>query len=117
MLKFGLTYKEISFELELTLEKNKSTDPKFDKYSSRTKKSLLNGDLAIYSLIINSKKDEFELVHYIGNILLIGKDEELLADLEKYLDDESIIENIVKIFEEMSSKSPLPPWARNKKGS
>jgi hypothetical protein len=98
-MKFELTYQEINFLIELNIDNHFIPNSRFEKLSKNTLISLKKNELVSYSLIIESKKENITLTHYFYSIILTSNKDELLEDLQDYLENEPIIEEISKYWE------------------
>jgi len=113
-MKFSTEYKNIQFQI--TLEKETYIDisqlmgDKFNRLPNQTLIELKKGNLASYNLIIVSH-DENEAVytHYLSGILLSSNEDEIAEEITDYLEQEEVIESIVKLREQYAI-NPGPHW-------
>lgn len=112
-MNFETEYKNLNFHI--TLEKVEVSDvtlllgDKFNRLANKTMIELKKGNLTPFNLMIKSKKKDEERTHYWSNILLASNAEELLEELGHYLDDEEILDSIVKNWE-MAGDENGPAW-------
>ncbi|RPJ74573.1 MAG: hypothetical protein EHM20_10400 [Alphaproteobacteria bacterium] len=116
-MNFETEYKNLNFHI--TLEKVEVTDvtlllgDKFNRIANKTLIELKKGNLVPFNLVVKSKNalsnpDE-ERTHYWSNVLLTSDAEELLEELGHYLDDEEILDSIVKNWE-LAGDENGPAW-------
>lgn len=63
------------------------------------------------SLIVTSKKGERELVHYFSGLALRAEEGSMLEDLEYYLDDEGLMDKILKVWQ-LEEENQGPSWKK-----
>lgn len=112
-MNFETEYKNIHFRFEL--ERAGITDAalllgdKFHKLPNQTMIEIKKGSLIAYNLTVTSGKDEEERIHYLSNILLTSKEEELLEELGHYLQDENVLDEIVDNWN-LKGNEKGPAW-------
>lgn len=115
-MKFSTEYKNIHFHI--TLEKESYTDisifmgDKFNRLPNLTMIELKKGKLASYNLLITSsdlKTNEDVYTHYISGILLSSNDLEIEEEITEYIEQEKIIESIIKT-RLTYAVNPGPAW-------
>jgi hypothetical protein len=98
-MNFQTEYKNIQFKIELEpLEMGDLTKffgDKFHRLPNQTLAELKKGNLIGYNLIIESTFNSETRTYYWSKILLTKNEDELLEDIELYLQDEEILEQIV----------------------
>lgn len=114
-MNFETEYKKIIFNI--SLERLFITDTtlllgsKFSRLQSKTIQELQKGNIIPFNLIIISKNNSEERTHYWSNVLLTSNPDDLLDELGVYLDDEEILELIIKNWNLTGSKDG-PGWMR-----
>jgi hypothetical protein len=112
-MNFETEYKtfnfHISLENSLIADVTLLFDRKFNRLPNKTKDKLKNGEIIPFNLIILSKNNLEERTHYWSNILLTSNPSELLNELGTYLDDEEILDLIIKNWG-LSSQNDGPDW-------
>lgn len=117
-MKFSTEYKNIHFQI--TLEKESYTDistfmgDKFNRLPNQTMIELKKGTLASYNLLITSsdlKTSEDVYTHYISGILLSSNDLEIEEEIAEYIEQEKIIETIIKTRLSYAV-NPGPAWRK-----
>ena len=98
-MNFQTEYKNIQFKIELEpLEMGDLTKffgDKFHRLPNQTLIELKKGNLIGYNLIIESTFKDETRTHYWSKVLLTKHDDELIEDVDHYLQDEEILEQIV----------------------
>jgi hypothetical protein len=112
-MNFETEYKNITFRI--SLEKETYADvsllmgDKFNRLPNQTMIEIKKGTLGAYNLIITSLADEEEYIHYFSGILLTTDEDELMDELGFYLEQESILDNIIAIRSKYAI-TPGPAW-------
>ena len=112
-MNFETEYKNIIFRI--SLEKETFNDvsllmgDKFNRLPNQTMIEIKKGNLGPYNILITSIQDEDEYTHYLSGILLTTDQEELLDELGAYLEQESILDDIVAIRTKYAI-NPGPAW-------
>lgn len=108
-MKFELNFKETNFIIEIEEDKHFVPDNRFEKISNQVLIELKKKKVLAYSLLIISKKVDQEVTHYWSSVLLTSNQDEVLEELQDYLDDENIIEDILEKWEIVLAKDG-PSW-------
>jgi len=112
-MNFETDYKNIHFHI--SIEKESISDlsalmgDKFNRLPNQTMTSIKKGELASYNVIIVSIKEDEELTHYLSSIILSSKEEELMEEIANYLDQESVLDNIERVWSR-NLIDPGPVW-------
>ena len=112
-MNFETEYKNIHFKI--SVEKESYADvsllmgDKFNRLPNQTMIEIKKGSLGPYNIIITSIENDVEYTHYLSGILLTTDTDELLDELGHYLDQESILDDIVAIRKKYSI-DPGPAW-------
>lgn len=112
-MNFQTEYKNLNFNI--VLEKIEVLDiahflgDKFNRLPNRTLIELKKGTLVPYNLIIESNKGEEVRTHYWSKVLLTSNSEDLIEELGYYLDDEEILDLIVKNWKVLENELG-PAW-------
>lgn len=109
-MKFELEYKNIHFIISLEKELNFIPDNRFQKLGNNTLIALKKNELSAYSLLIESSLNSEELTHYIPSVILSNQSDEILDELQDYLDAENIIEDICEFWNENMNDKTGPNW-------
>jgi hypothetical protein len=112
-MNFQTEYKNIQFKIELEpLEMGDLTKffgDKFHRLPNQTLIELKKGNLIGYNLIIESTFKDETRTHYWSKVLLTKHDDELIEDVDHYLQDEEILEQIVTQWNLVGDQSG-PAW-------
>ena len=112
-MKFETEYKNIHFKISLEKEIIEDVTllmgDKFNRLPNQTMIEIKKGTLGPYNLIITSNQDDEEYIHYLSGILLTTDEDEVLDELGHYLEQESILDDIVAIRTKYAI-TPGPAW-------
>lgn len=112
-MNFETEYKNIIFNI--TLEKEDIKDlsllmgDKFNRLPNEVMIDIKKGTLASYNLIITSSQNNEVFTHYFSGIMLTPKQDELLEELQEYLESESVLDSIAEILKKYFIE-PGPIW-------
>lgn len=111
-MKFELDYNGINLIFTLEEEINYLPSDRFVKHSPQTIKSLSKKEITAYNLEIVSTKNNETLTFFISGVLLSTNEEEIIEELQNYIEDESVFDDIENSFEELFRDSKTPKWAK-----
>lgn len=102
-----MDHEDIQFILEVTFDERFIPFKGNDKAASEWE----GEELKTCSLVVTSNKDALELVHYFPGLALREKEESMLEDLEYYLDEEGLMDKILKIWK-LDEENHGPSWKK-----
>ena len=112
-MNLKIEYRNIHFEISLERERTSThllaTTDKINQLSKQTIAEIHKGKLTGYSVIITSTQDNQEFKHYFGNILLTTDDDQLVEELQCYLEQENILDEIASTLIRYAI-DPGPYW-------
>jgi hypothetical protein len=111
-MKFELDHNNINLILTLEAEENYIPNDRFITHSPQTIKSLSKKEITAYNLIIESTKNNVALTFYLSGVLLSSNEDEIIEELQNYIEDEAIFDQIETSFEELFSEIQNPKWAK-----
>ena len=111
-MKFELDYNNINLILTLDEEVNYIPSDRFVTHSPQTIKALSKKEITAYNLIIESTKNNVSLTFYLSGVLLSSNQDEIVEELQNYIEDESIFDQIETSFEELFRENQNPIWAK-----
>ncbi len=112
-MNFETEYKNINFHI--SLENILITDTtlllgdKFNRLPAKTKQELKKGNIVAFNLIIISTNNSEKRTHYWSNVLLTSNHNHLLDQLGSYLDEEEILDLIIKNWNLLGDEAG-PAW-------
>ena len=112
-MKFETEYKNIQFII--SLEDDNYPDvtllmgDKFHRLGNQTILGLKKGTLKAYNVIIESTFESESFTHYLSGIILTSNAEEVAEDLQDYLEQESVLDEITSLISQYAI-SPGPKW-------
>ena len=111
-MKFELDYNNINLILTLEAEENYIPNDRFVTHSPQTIKALSKKEITAYNMIIESTKNNVNLTFYLSGVLLSSNSDEIIEELQNYIEDESVFDDIEASFEELFRESNNPKWAK-----
>jgi hypothetical protein len=111
-MKFELEYNNINLIIILEEEANYLPSDRFVNHSPQTIKALSKKEITAYNMIIESTKNSEALTFYRSGVLLSTNQDEVIDELQSYIENESVFDNIEASFEELFRESQNPKWAK-----
>ena len=112
-MNFETEYKNINFRISLEKEVYDDVSllmgDKFNRLPNQTMIEIKKGSIGPYNVMIVSIENDVEYTHYLSGILLTTDTEELIEELGNYLEQESILDDIVAIRSRYAI-DPGPAW-------
>ena len=105
-MKFELDYKNLHFIITLNIEENFIPDNRFEKLSNQSLIMLKKKEILAYSMMINANDDIDNLSFYLSGVLLSSNQEEMIEELQEYLDAENVIEDIFEKWKLLKEDGP-----------
>ena len=110
-MKFELDYKDLHFIITLNVEDNFIPDNRFEKLSNQSLSMLKKNEITPYSILIESEKNGESLTFFISSVLLSSKKDEIIDDLQDYLEADNVIEEITSKWK-LSEEENGPSWKK-----
>ncbi|OUR99834.1 hypothetical protein A9Q84_02055 [Halobacteriovorax marinus] len=110
-MKFSANIEGIEFKITIERDKVYKAHNPLNSFSLQDLEDIKDGIVAIYSIIVQSSKNNETLEHYTTGILLSSDESEIPEELEEILDDFGIVEHVLKHWKLNESSSLDPDWA------
>lgn len=112
-MKFETEYKNIQFLITLSDDLYSDVTmlmgDKFHRLGNQTVLGLKKGTLKPYNVIIESSLNDESYTHYLSGIILTSDGTDVAEDLQDYLEQESVFDEIAELIKTYSI-APGPKW-------
>jgi hypothetical protein len=111
-MKFEINHNEITLILSLTPEENYIPSDRFNRLSPQTILPLNKKEIPAFTLDIEATYKNETANFYFNSVLLSTSEDETMEELEEYITNEEILENIEEFWKHFFDKSEKPTWAK-----